>query len=133
MSKIANFEVALYNKEVRRLVEEGSRHRHLTDDWAETHYIRLLLHNPLGPICTAACLQLDLACNNAGPQEIGYPPTTMIPEVFECAFELQGTRLTVPTAPGIGVKFNREAAKAYPAEMTEPPHFRREDGAYANY
>jgi hypothetical protein len=39
LSKITNFEVALYNKEVRRLVEDGSRHRHLTDDWAETHYI----------------------------------------------------------------------------------------------
>jgi hypothetical protein len=34
-----SFEVALYNKEVRRLIEEGDRHRHLTDDWAETHYI----------------------------------------------------------------------------------------------
>jgi L-alanine-DL-glutamate epimerase-like enolase superfamily enzyme len=57
----------------------------------------------------------------------------MLPDVFECTFELQGTRLTVPAEPGIGVKFNREAAKAYPAEMTEPPHFHREDGAYTNY
>ena len=39
MNKMVSFEVALYNKEVRRLVEEGDRHRHLTDDWAETHYI----------------------------------------------------------------------------------------------
>jgi galactonate dehydratase len=100
--------------------------------WAETHYIRLLLHNPLGPICTAACLHLDLACNNAGPQEIGFPPATMLPDVFECAFELQGTHLTIPSAPGIGVKFNRQAAEAYPAEMTEPPHLHRADGAYTN-
>lgn len=101
--------------------------------WAETHYIRILPHNPLGPVCTAACLHLDLACPNAGPQEIGFPPATMLPDVFDCAFELQGTRLTVPTAPGIGVKFDREAAQAYPGEMTEPPHFRREDGAFTNY
>jgi hypothetical protein len=57
----------------------------------------------------------------------------MLPDVFECAFELQGTRLTVPTAPGLGVKVNREAALDHPAEMTEPPHFYREDGAYTNY
>lgn len=100
---------------------------------AETHLIQILLHNPLGPVCTAACLHLDLATDNAGPQEIVFPPATMLPDVFECAFELQGTRLSVPSAPGIGVKFNRHAAAEHPAEMTEPPHYEREDGAYTNY
>lgn len=100
---------------------------------AETHYVQILPHNPLGPICTAACLHLDLACPNAGPQEVGFPPARMLPDVFECAFELEGTRLTIPTQPGLGVTFNREAAKAYPAEMTEPPHYHRLDGSYTNY
>jgi galactonate dehydratase len=100
---------------------------------AEAHYIKILPHNPLGPVCTAACLHLDLACNNAGPQEVCFPPATMLPDVFSCAFELQGCRLTVPTTPGIGVKFNREAARAYPGEMTEPSHLHREDGAFTNY
>ncbi|MEO7158296.1 MAG: mandelate racemase/muconate lactonizing enzyme family protein [Vicinamibacterales bacterium] len=100
---------------------------------AETHLIKILPHNPLGPICTAASLHLNLACDNAGPQEVVFPPATMLPDVFQCAFELDGTRLTVPTAPGIGVKFNRDAAKKYPPDMTEPPHFNREDGSYTNY
>jgi galactonate dehydratase len=100
---------------------------------AEAHLIQILPHNPLGPINTAAALHLDLACHNAGPQEVVFPPATMLPDVFECAFELQGIRLTVPTAPGLGVKFNREAALEHPAEMTEPPHFHRDDGAYTNY
>lgn len=100
---------------------------------AETHLIQILPHNPLGPINTAAALHLDLACNNAGPQEVVFPPATLLPDVFECAFQLEGTRLTVPTAPGLGVRFNREAARAHPPEMTEPPHFCREDGAYTNY
>lgn len=100
---------------------------------AETHYIQILPHNPLGPICTAASLHLDLACNNAGPQEVVFPPAEMLPDVFECAFELKDCRLSVPTAPGLGVRFNSEAAKAYPADMTEPPHLQREDGAYTNY
>ena len=100
---------------------------------AETHLIQTLPHNPLGPVCTAASLQLDLACSNSGPQELLFPPSTMLPDVFECAFELQETKLTVPSAPGIGVKFNRGAAAKYPADMTEPPHFRREDGSFTNY
>ena len=100
---------------------------------AETHLIKTLCHNPLGPVCTAASLHLDLACDNAGPQEVIFHPNTMLPDVFECAFKLDGVRLTVPTSAGIGVKFNREAAKAHPAELTEPPHFHRADGSFTNY
>jgi L-alanine-DL-glutamate epimerase-like enolase superfamily enzyme len=100
---------------------------------AEAHLIKMLFHNPLGPVCTAASLHLDLSIDNAGPQEVVFPPATMLPDVFECDFKLDGTRLTVPTAPGIGVRFNKAAAKKHPADMTEPPHFQREDGSYTNY
>jgi L-alanine-DL-glutamate epimerase-like enolase superfamily enzyme len=100
---------------------------------AETHLIKTLFHNPLGPVCTAASLHLDLCCENAGPQEVIFPMATMLPDVFECDFKLQGATLTVPKAPGIGVKFNREAALKHPADMTEPPHFERTDGSYTNY
>ena len=100
--------------------------------WAETHMIRMLPHNPMGPICLAASLHLDLACNNAGPQEYLYMADTMPPGVFEYGFELKDHRLTVPTMPGIGIKFNVEAAKDYPGEMTEPPHLMRKDGAVTN-
>ena len=101
-------------------------------NWAETHYIQTLPHHPNGPVLTASALHLGLACNNAGPQEV--PGTwNALPDVFELAFDLEGIRLTLPTAPGIGVKFNREAAKAYPGELTEPPHFHREDGSFTNY
>ena len=39
MSALKSFEVAIYNREVRRLVAEGSRHRDLSDAWADIHYI----------------------------------------------------------------------------------------------
>lgn len=100
---------------------------------AEAHLIKLLLHNPLGPICTAACLHLQLASDNAGPQELLWPPAEMLPDVFECSFDLQGGRLAVPTAPGLGVKFYAEAAQRHPAEMTEPPHWQKPDGSFTNY
>ncbi len=100
---------------------------------AETHLIQIMPHNPLGPVCTAACLHLDLACSNVGPQEIIFPPVSVLPDVFECTFKLQGCSLTIPTGAGIGVKFNKELAKNHPPEMTEPPHFYKEDGTYTNY
>jgi len=100
---------------------------------AETHYIKLLPHNPLGPICTAASLHLALACDNAGPLEVLRPPDQILPDVFECAFALEGGHLTVPQTPGLGVKFNVEAARGHPAEMTEPPHWKSLDGGFTNY
>jgi galactonate dehydratase len=100
---------------------------------AETHNIKLLLHNPLGPINTAAALHLDLACDNAGPQEIVFPPAGMLPSVFECFFNLNGIILTIPRSSGIGVTFDKDKALQYPADFTEPPHFRQSDGAFTNY
>lgn len=38
---MADFEVAIYNQEVRDRVAEGKRHRDLTDDWADVHYIEI--------------------------------------------------------------------------------------------
>lgn len=101
--------------------------------WCETHYIRVMPHNPNGPVSTAAALQFDIATSNIGPQELAYPPHTILPDVFECAFELNGDKMTIPDVPGLGIKFNKEAAKNYPGKMSEPPHFMREDGSYTNY
>ena len=39
MSALKSFEVAIYNREVRRLLAEGNRHRDLSDAWADIHYI----------------------------------------------------------------------------------------------
>lgn len=41
MSAIKSFEVAVYNREVRRLIAEGERHRDLSDAWADIHYIEV--------------------------------------------------------------------------------------------
>jgi galactonate dehydratase len=99
---------------------------------AETHSVKLLPHNPLGPICTAASLHIDLAIDNAGPQEVLFAPD-ILPDVLQCDFRLESGRLTVPTAPGLGVTFDAERAREFPAEMTEPPHFSRPDGSFTNY
>jgi len=38
---MSKFEVAIHNNEVRRLVREGEKHRHLDDSWADTHYMEI--------------------------------------------------------------------------------------------
>ena len=32
------YEIGIYNSEVREFVAQGRRHANLTDDWAEIHY-----------------------------------------------------------------------------------------------
>ncbi len=35
------FEVGVFNKEVREALAEGGRHRNLSDDWADMHYVTI--------------------------------------------------------------------------------------------
>ena len=61
--------------------------------WAEAHYIDLMPHNPLGPICTAATVHLGAAVTNFSWLEVRYSPTenlqTSSSEIFPAAL---GTR-----------------------------------------
>ena len=41
--------------------------------------------------------------------------------------------LIPPTRPGLGIEFDREAAKKHPFQMTELPHLRRQDGSFTNW
>lgn len=101
--------------------------------WCETHYIKLAVHNPLGPISTAACLQLNLASPNVGVQEQPWPPGTILADVVPVQPEWKDGYLLPSALPGLGVEFDREAAKNHPFEMTEPPHLRRLDGSVTNW
>jgi galactonate dehydratase len=101
--------------------------------WCETHYIKLALHNPLGPVSSAACLQLNLACSNFGVQEQPRRPGTMLTEVVPVQPEWEDGYLLPPTRPGLGIEFDREVAKKFPFRLTEPPHLHRQDGSFTNW
>ena len=38
MEKLKRFEVIIYNKIVRAMVDSHTSHKHLKDDWADNHY-----------------------------------------------------------------------------------------------
>jgi L-alanine-DL-glutamate epimerase-like enolase superfamily enzyme len=101
--------------------------------WCETHYIKLALHNPLGPVSSAACLQLNLATSNFGVQEQPRRPGTSLNDVVPVQPEWKDGYLLPPTLPGLGIEFDREAAKKYPFQMSELPHLRRLDGSVTNW
>lgn len=101
--------------------------------WAETHYIKLAVHNPLGPVSSAACLQLNLASPLVGVQEQPRKTGTVLTDVVPVQPKWEDGYLLPPTLPGLGVIFDREAAKAHPMQMAELPHLQRLDGSVTNW
>jgi galactonate dehydratase len=101
--------------------------------WCETHYIKLATHNPLGPVSSAACLHLNLATSNFGVQEQPRKPGTTLTDVVPVQVTWQDGYLLPPTVPGLGVEFDRDAARRSPFQMTEPTHLRRLDGSVTNW
>ena len=101
--------------------------------WCETHYIKLALHNPLGPISSAACVQLHLATSNFGVQEQPRKTGTVLTDVVPVQPVWEDGYLLPPTIPGIGVEFDREAAKKSPFQQRELPQLRRLDGSFTNW
>ena len=101
--------------------------------WCETHYIKLALHNPLGPVSGAACLQLNLASPSFGVQEQPGRPGTTLTDVVPVQPEWEDGYLLPPAGFGLGIEFDREAAKKHPFQMTELGQFRRLDGSFTNW
>jgi L-alanine-DL-glutamate epimerase-like enolase superfamily enzyme len=101
--------------------------------WCETHYIKLAVHNPLGPVSSAACLQLNLACPNFGVQEQPRRPGTMLTDLVPVQPEWEDGYLLPSRRPGLGIEFDREAAKRHPFQMRELPHLLRRDGSFTNW
>jgi galactonate dehydratase len=101
--------------------------------WCETHHIQLALHNPLGPVSAAACLHLSLASPNVGVQEMPRKPMTRLTDVVPVQVDFAAGYMLPSDRPGLGVEFDREAARRHPFRMQPAPQLRRADGAFTNW
>lgn len=82
---------------------------------AESHYVDLVPHNPLGPVSTAACLQLDAAVPNVCIQE--FPSFYLAgneSEMLTEPLELDRGYLVIPDRPGIGVELAEDISEKFP-------------------
>jgi L-alanine-DL-glutamate epimerase-like enolase superfamily enzyme len=103
--------------------------------WCEGHYIDMAVHNPLGPVSTAACLHYNLAvpnfCVQEQPRRPG--PGALAAEIVGGQPVWEDGSLLPPAGPGLGLTFDREAAAASPARRGDHPRLRRQDGAFTNW
>jgi galactonate dehydratase len=104
---------------------------------AEAHYIDLMPHNPLGPVCTAATIHLAAAVPNFAWLEVRVSPTEQgrftDDELFPVQPQLDGPRFPVPDTPGLGVEVNEELAARQEFQFWEAPHLYKRDGSYTNW
>jgi galactonate dehydratase len=111
--------------------------------WAEAHYIDLMPHNPLGPVCTAATIQLSAAVPNFAWLEARVTQTENLyygqsgvdeaEALFPMQPKLEGTSFPVLDAPGLGIELNEALAQSQTWKFWEAPHWRREDGSVTNW
>jgi galactonate dehydratase len=104
--------------------------------WSEAHYVDLMPHNPLGPVCTAATVHFAAAVPNfawletrAPEMELGFDNA----DFFPVQPRLQGAVYPVSDAPGLGVEVNEALLAKQSFEFWEAPHLRRTDGSVTNW
>ena len=101
--------------------------------WGEAHYIDIMPHNPLGPVCTAATVHLCFATNNYSWFEFNPRINESAPDVFPVMLERKGPYFPLPTKPGLGIEFDEEAALRHPHSNKDMPHFHEPDGSHTNW
>ncbi|PZC42000.1 MAG: galactonate dehydratase [Chloroflexi bacterium] len=102
--------------------------------WAETHFIDLVPHNPLGPVSAAAGVALCMASTNVGVQEMPRAPGSYARELFPEQIGWEDGYAFCPDTPGLGVTMDLDAARAALVEPGGwPPRLQRRDGSFTNW
>ncbi|MEQ1901175.1 MAG: mandelate racemase/muconate lactonizing enzyme family protein [Devosia sp.] len=104
--------------------------------WSEAHYVDLMPHNPLGPICTAATVHFGAAVANFSWLETRAPETNLgfdNSEFFPVQPRLEGASYPVSDRPGLGVEVNEELVKEQSFKFWEAPHLKLRDGSVTNW
>lgn len=82
---------------------------------AEANYVSIVPHNPLGPVSTAACLQLDACVPNFLIQEFpSFYHLGSEDKMLKQSFQIQDGYIYIPDAPGIGIELVDDIDKIFP-------------------
>ena len=105
--------------------------------WSEAHYVDLMPHNPLGPICTAASVHLAAAVPNFAWLECRASPAEQLGfddrDIFPVQTRLDGAAYVVGDAPGLGIEVDEAQLARGEYRHWEAPHLHRRDGSFTNW
>ncbi|MEO1246865.1 MAG: mandelate racemase/muconate lactonizing enzyme family protein [Pseudomonadota bacterium] len=103
---------------------------------AETHYIDVMPHDPLGPICSAATIQFSAAISNFAWCEVSpyeSRDNTDRDKLFVNSPNEAGGVYDVSDAPGHGVDVNEEEVARQTFKFWEAPRMKKPDGSFTNW
>ena len=102
---------------------------------AETHFIDIVPHNPLGPVSAAACVHLCMASTNVGAQEMPKAPGSFATDLFPVQIGFSDGYAFAHDAPGLGVVMNEALAEQHRLGEDDDflPRMKRRDGAFTNW
>lgn len=106
--------------------------------WSEAHYVDMMPHNPLGPICTAATIHFSAAVPNfAWLETRGNEGDLYSGDQQDSPFinrpMLDGVTYPVPDTPGLGIDVDESRLTTEGFRFWEAPHLRRTDGSVTNW
>jgi len=99
----------------------------------EAHLIDVVLHNPIGPVSTAAGLHFNIATSNMLVHELARLPGDTLPDAIRGQPEWSDGYLYPPQAPGLGLDVDEEALVARGYERRDMPQLHRPDGSFTNW
>ena len=105
--------------------------------WCESHYIDMMPHNPLGPICTAASIHFGASVPNfawletreSSAENAGFSDN----EIIQSSHKMVNAMYVVSDEPGLGIKVNEDYLKKSKFKQWDPPQLERNDGSVTNW
>ena len=82
---------------------------------AEVYYIPVSPHNPNGPICTVATLQVAATIPNLYNIEFLYKDEPWRDKIINPPFIVKNGYIELSNRPGLGIEFDEQEAEAHPA------------------
>ncbi|MCP4167569.1 MAG: galactonate dehydratase [Chloroflexi bacterium] len=102
---------------------------------AETYYMGVAPHNPLGPVANAAALHFALSTPNFLIQEDMLTDVPWRWDVVQSSLQTAAGYWLICDEPGLGIEVDEEAAKKHPfqQEVIHPNTVRAHDGAILDW
>lgn len=100
---------------------------------AETYYVSVAPHNPLGPIATAAAAHFALATPNWLIQEAIRSDVPWRDAVVGAGLPVENGFILPPTAPGLGIEVDEDEAAKHPFQQEVLMQWWHDDGAVADW
>ena len=97
---------------------------------AEVRGVYVIPHNPLGPVSTAACLQLDACIPNFEVQE--YPMANgvcRLDKEMKAPFHVENGYIRLPEGPGLGIELIDDIDTVFPFQGSYGGINLHEDGS----